>query len=222
MSTHFDFSTLSATWHQTQGPMKMLHRMNEARMKFVKRMLSNSDCGLDIGAGAGIFSLAMAREGFQCQALEKEQALIEQGKRISEQEGLDLVWHHADIFSFTTDFLYDYLCCFEVIEHVDNRVEFIARLLSFIKPGGYVFLSTINRTVLSYLTTILGAEYLLKLLPVGTHDYRLYIKPEELTELFSEAHLIDLQGLIYNPLTGKFFLGQYSGVNYIAVWQKPQ
>jgi 2-polyprenyl-6-hydroxyphenyl methylase/3-demethylubiquinone-9 3-methyltransferase len=107
-----------------------------------------------------------------------------------------------------------------VIEHVERREEFLERLLSFIKPGGYLFLSTINRNVLSYLTTIFGAEYLLKLLPVGTHDYRLYLKPEELTEMLSGTNIIDLKGLIYNPLTGKFFLGKSSFINYIGLWQK--
>lgn len=220
MSANFDFAQLSDQWFDLNGPMKMLHRMNDARIKFVRRYIDKKSQGLDIGSGAGIFPIAFVQQGFQCHALEQREQLVRSGKQQCLELQVDMQWFNDDLLSFDSSEQYDFVTCFEVIEHVEQREQFIAKLLSLVKPGGYIFFSTLNRTLASYLTTVIGAEYLLKLLPIGTHDYKLFLKPDELSDILNGAHLIDLQGLIYNPFTQLFFIGQSTQANYIGVWQK--
>lgn len=220
MSSTFDFAELSTSWFDLDGPMKMLHRMNCVRIKLVSRYITPKEHGIDIGSGAGIFPIAFTQQGYHCDALEQREALIEVGKKKSLEKNVNLTWHQCDLLTLDTSTQYDYVTCFEVIEHVDDPKEFICKLQSLVKPGGYIFFSTLNRTLLSYLTTVVGAEYLLKMLPIGTHDYKLFLKPDELSDLLDKADLIDLHGLIYNPFTKSFFLGESTAANYIGVWQK--
>ena len=222
MSSKFDFSELSSKWFELDGPMKMLHRMNDARIKLVTRYVAKHHHGLDVGSGAGIFPIAFTKKGYSCDALEKKEELIKVGKLRAQSQDVALSWHQSDLLGFKGELQYDYLTCFEVIEHIEDRAAFLEKVQSLVKPGGYIFFSTLNRTLASYLTTVLGAEYILKLLPIGTHDYRLFIKPQELSNLLDKSSVIDLHGLIYNPFTRSFFLGSSTSANYIGVWQKDQ
>lgn len=220
MSAHFDFSSLSSDWLDESGPMKMLHRMNDARLRFVKSYVEPGQLGLDVGSGAGIFPIALAQDNYTIHALEKSEDLVTAAKKHCQEHQLELEWHVQDFMDFDNEQSFDYITCFEVIEHVEQRRQFFDKLLRTVKPGGLIFLSTLNRSLASYLVSIIGAEYLLKILPVGTHDYSLYLRPEEISHHMPQAKPVDIRGLVYNPFTSKFFLGQSQLVNYIGVWQR--
>ena len=220
MSADFDFSPLSDQWLNEQGPMKMLHRMNQARLYFVQSAVEKEQMGLDIGSGAGIFPLAMAQEGYNITALEKSSSLAQVGMKRAEQKNLPLNWVQKDFQNFEPDHLYDYVTCFEVIEHIEDVESFLKKCVQVVKPQGQIIVSTLNRTLISYLTAVVGAEYFMKLLPIGSHDYKLFLKPEELSQMLDGASPVEIRGLVYNPLTSKFFLGASRSINYIGRWIK--
>jgi 2-polyprenyl-6-hydroxyphenyl methylase/3-demethylubiquinone-9 3-methyltransferase len=219
------FSALAATWWDPNGPSKPLHDINPLRLGYIQRFISLAGKQvLDAGCGGGILTESLGACGAIVTGIDASLPMIEAARRhladstfkITYQVGLilDLLAQHTA--------RYDAITCMELLEHVPDPAALIATLAQLLKPGGLLFLSTLNRNLKSYLFAILGAEYLLKLLPKGTHDYSAFIKPAELDSYAREAQLElrDLRGMGYNPLTARYYLTKDVSVNYFACYQK--
>ncbi len=180
---------------------------------------------LDIGCGGGILAEALAHHGATVTAIDKAEASLSVAKLHLLESQLDISYldSTAEEFAEAQPAQFDVVTCLEMLEHVPDPSSVVAACQRLVKPGGLVFFSTINRNPKSYLFAIIGAEYLLNLLPRGTHDYAKLIKPSELATWSRQAHLTlrDQIGMGYNPLTKKYFLQNSLDVNYLACYEKP-
>ncbi len=180
---------------------------------------------LDIGCGGGILAEALAHHGATVTAIDKAEASLSVAKLHLLESQLDISYldSTAEEFAEAQPAQFDVVTCLEMLEHVPDPSSVVAACQRLVKPGGLVFFSTINRNPKSYLFAIIGAEYLLNLLPRGTHDYAKLIKPSELATWSRQAHLtlVDQIGMGYNPLTKKYFLQNSLDVNYLACYEKP-
>jgi 2-polyprenyl-6-hydroxyphenyl methylase/3-demethylubiquinone-9 3-methyltransferase len=194
------FEALAARWWDPDSEFKPLHEINPLRMSYISRKVNPAGKKvLDIGCGGGILAEAMAHHGASVTAIDMADASL-----------------HSEQFDIVT--------CLEMLEHVPEPAKVIQACYDLVKPGGTVFFSTINRNPKSYLFAIVGAEYILNLLPRGTHDYARFIKPSELAA-FSRDSKLDLQdqiGMAYNPLTRKYSLEANVDVNYIACYTRAE
>lgn len=214
------FKKLKKAWWDPQGELKTLHDINPLRLQYIlsKVQLKNKKV-LDIGCGGGILSEAMARsEGIVTGIDMCEEALNAANEH---QAGCQnpVEYHLATAEDFSNNFpnQYDVVTCLELLEHVPDPNSVLLAASALLKSGGYLFLSTLNRTIKSYLYAIIGAEYLLKLVPRGTHDYEKFIKPSELATSARKCNLTvkEMVGITYNPFTKKYSLTQDTMVNYI-------
>lgn len=227
------FSSLAATWWDKAGPMKMLHAVNPIRMAFILDCVDLTDRNvLDIGCGAGILTQALASHraarvtGIDVAADLIEAAQAHQQTLTTTESNIACkpTFIHAQAESFAQTHLeaFDIITCLECLEHVPDPLAILAACQQMLKPGGLLFLSTLNRTFKSYLHAIIGAEYLLNMIPRGTHHYDKFIRPHEL-DRWARAHgfyVQKLKGLQYHPITKHFTFSQDLSVNYIACYQK--
>jgi len=180
---------------------------------------------LDIGCGGGILAEAMAHHGAKVTAIDKAEASLSVAKLHLLESKLDISYIDSTAEEFAADKpeQFDVVTCLEMLEHVPDPASVVAACQRMVKPGGLVFFSTINRNPKSYLFAIVGAEYILNLLPRGTHDYAKLIKPSELAAWArdSDLELQDQIGMGYNLFTKRYFLQQNLDVNYLACYQKP-
>jgi 2-polyprenyl-6-hydroxyphenyl methylase/3-demethylubiquinone-9 3-methyltransferase len=217
------FDALAARWWDKTGPMRPLHMMNPVRAAWITTRITrkHGTCEgvrvLDIGCGAGLLSESLAKAGCHVLGLDAASEAIEAAHQHSEGQGLNLTYQTGAPEDLTGA-KYPVITALEVIEHVADPAQFIATLARLLEPGGMLFISTLNRTRRSYLTAKLGAEYLLRLLPIGTHDWKQFITPTELGTLCrsSNLRLADLAGINFSPLTG-FRITRDTGINYIAL-----
>jgi 2-polyprenyl-6-hydroxyphenyl methylase / 3-demethylubiquinone-9 3-methyltransferase len=191
------FEKLAQHWWDRRGPMAPLHAMNPARVAWIAARIPAGSRLLDVGCGAGIAAEAFARKGFRVTGLDAGAALVE-AARAHAEPALGIAYRAgtaADLVAEGARF--PVITALEVIEHVDDPAGFVAELARLLEPGGQLFLSTLNRTPASWVTAKLGAEYLLRLLPVGTHDWRRFITPGELGAMLRNAGLrvTDIAGL---------------------------
>jgi 2-polyprenyl-6-hydroxyphenyl methylase / 3-demethylubiquinone-9 3-methyltransferase len=191
------FERLASRWWDRRGPMAPLHAMNPARVAWIAARIPQGCRLLDVGCGAGIAAEAFARKGFRVTGLDAGAALVEVAQAHADP-ALGIAYRAgttADLIAEGARF--PVVTALEVIEHVDDPAAFVAELARLLEPGGQLFLSTLNRTAASFLTAKLGAEYLLRLLPVGTHDWKRFITPGELGAMLREAGLrvTDIAGL---------------------------
>ena len=191
------FDKISSEWWDKNGPMKMLHSMNETRMLFIKERIINKyqEVGtlreilekkaiLDLGCGGGILSEALAEEGANVKAIDQSTKLINEAKKRAKSKKLKIDYQCQSIKSLKEKSIkFDVILCMEVIEHVEDYKSFIKLAFECLKKDGIIIFSTINKSVLSYFTTIFLAEKVLKLVPSKTHDWDMYIKPEEILEV---------------------------------------
>lgn len=177
--------------------------------------------GLDVGCGGGINTLDLAAHGYDMTGIDCESALIDVARTQADKQQLCVHWSVAQAQDLPRDELFDFICCYEVLEHVNDLESTCRCLLNSLKPGGFLFISTLSQTLKSYITAITLGEYLLRYLPIGTHEFEKFIKPGTLNKLLAPALCLDLCGMIYNPFEKKFFLGESLSVQYIGVWQKP-
>jgi 2-polyprenyl-6-hydroxyphenyl methylase/3-demethylubiquinone-9 3-methyltransferase len=219
------FGELAHRWWDPQGEFRPLHELNPLRLAWIGGLAGLAGKRvLDIGCGGGILAEAMARLGATVTGID----LAEKPLKVAElhllESGLavDYLKASAEEHSETNPAAYDVVTCMELLEHVPDPASTVAACAKLAKPGGRVFFSTINRNPKSYLFAVLGAEYILKLLPRGTHDYARFIKPSELSRWCREAGLqaLELKGMTYNPLTGAYRLGEDCDVNYSLCCQK--
>ena len=191
------FDKISSEWWDKNGPMKMLHSMNETRMLFIKERIINKyqklgsfkeilekKVILDLGCGGGILSESLAEEGANIMAIDQSYKLINEAKKRAKSKKLKIDYQCLSIKSLKGKRAkFDIILCMEVIEHVQDYKSFIKLAFECLKKDGIIIFSTINKSVLSYFTTIFLAEKILKLVPSKTHDWDMYVKPEEILEV---------------------------------------
>jgi 2-polyprenyl-6-hydroxyphenyl methylase/3-demethylubiquinone-9 3-methyltransferase len=217
------FAQLSQQWWDVDGPLKTLHDINFARIEFIKKHIKLSATSLlDVGCGGGILSEGLAREGANVIGLDVEPQSLAAAKHHAVENGIQVDYICSSIECYEAQTV-SAITCMEMLEHVADPqlvIEHCARLL---EPNGLLFLSTINRTLKAYASLVIGAEYLLNLLPRQTHDYAKFLKPSELTSMARKFGLepIDVSGLAYNPFTRIAELHSSVDVNYLLVCRKP-
>ncbi|MES2998283.1 MAG: bifunctional 2-polyprenyl-6-hydroxyphenol methylase/3-demethylubiquinol 3-O-methyltransferase UbiG [Pseudomonadota bacterium] len=220
------FSTMAEAWWDTAGPCKPLHDINPIRLAFMKKYATTlrEQKVIDIGCGGGLLSEALAQTGAFVTGIDKSDALIKIANQHANQSALNISYliEDAETLAKKQSETFDVACCMELLEHVPDPSSLIKACSDLVKPNGWLFFSTINRNPSAYLTAIIGAEYLLKLLPKGTHQYEKFIRPSELAAAARRADLSlqKLQGIRYNPFTYSVTLTNTVQINYIAALQK--
>ncbi len=216
------FSELASRWWDPEGEFKPLHLINPLRLDFINQHSQGlfDKKVLDIGCGGGILAESMAKAGAQVTGLDMAQASLDVAKLHGLESGVKVSYHceTAENFADAHPAEYDVVTCMEMLEHVPDPASVVKACATIVKPGGHVFFSTLNRNIKSYLMGILGAEYLLKLVPKGTHDHGRFIKPSELIAMTDEANLFprDMTGLHMDPLSQGFYLSNKNvDVNYL-------
>jgi 2-polyprenyl-6-hydroxyphenyl methylase / 3-demethylubiquinone-9 3-methyltransferase len=214
------FDAAASRWWDPQGEMRPLHDLNPVRLEYVERAGRLQGLKvLDVGCGGGLLAEAMARKGATVTGLDMAEDLL-QVARLHALEGgvtLNYVLEAAETHAAAHAGAYDVVTCMEMLEHVPDPTQVVAALGQLVKPGGQVFVSTLNRTLKAYAMAVVGAEYVLRLLPTGTHTYEKFIRPSELREWSRAAGLgvVDIAGLDYDPFTRKAKLTTDASVNYL-------
>lgn len=229
------FTKLASEWWDKQGPFATLHEINPLRLNWIaENVLEGSGSDLDglrvvdIGCGGGILTESMARRGADAIGIDLGEENLKAASVHAEQSGLSdtLRYEHiaAEDFAAQHQGEFDVVTCMEMLEHVPDPSAIVQACFDLLKPGGVCVLSTINRNPKSYLFAIIGAEYVLRLLDRGTHDYAKFITPAELDKMATTAGFTrqDLIGLHYNPLTKRYWLAQNVDVNYMMAVKKPE
>jgi 2-polyprenyl-6-hydroxyphenyl methylase/3-demethylubiquinone-9 3-methyltransferase len=214
------FSALAHRWWDPQGEFRPLHEINPLRLEWIDRhaQLAGKDV-IDVGCGGGILAEAMARRGARVTGIDLSDKALRVAELHLHESKLDITYQKAMAEEFAAQHpgAFDVVTCMELLEHVPQPESMVAACTRLARPGGQVFFSTINRNPKAYLFAVIGAEYVLNLLPKGTHDYLRFIKPSELSRWSRAAGLRpeELIGMTYNPLTRRYRLGSDCDVNYL-------
>ena len=220
------FSALASRWWDPASEFKPLHDINPLRVDFIRQRVDlKARNVLDVGCGGGLLTEGLATLGAEVSGIDlSEQALVVARLHLKES-GLNVCYERvsAENYAATHAGKFDVVTCMELLEHVPDPCSTVQACARLVRPGGAVFFSTINRNPKSWLFAIVGAEYVLNLLPKGTHDFRKLIKPSELEGWARTAGLSarELTGMHYSPLTGKYRLGPGVDVNYLGMFVKP-
>ncbi|MEY2706398.1 MAG: hypothetical protein RI905_147 [Pseudomonadota bacterium] len=219
------FSALAHRWWDPSSEFKPLHAINPLRLAWIQEHVSiTGKKVLDVGCGGGILAESMAVAGAQAKGIDLSEKALKVADLHSLETGVKVEYEYisAENLAQKEAGQYDVVTCMEMLEHVPDPLSIIKSCAALVKPGGKVFFSTLNRNPKSYLFAIIGAEYLLRILPKGTHDYKKFIKPSELNEFIREAglELNELIGLSYNPITEVYSLGRDTDVNYLMATTK--
>ncbi|MEO6078672.1 MAG: bifunctional 2-polyprenyl-6-hydroxyphenol methylase/3-demethylubiquinol 3-O-methyltransferase UbiG [Steroidobacteraceae bacterium] len=215
------FEQLAHRFWDSDGEFKPLHRLNPIRAEYiVARSSPDGARVLDVGCGGGLLAEALTRKGAQVTGIDLAPAMIDTARLHAAESGLGIDYRVQDAAALANslDQRFDIVCCMEMLEHVADPQAFVAVLARLVRPGGAVFVSTLNRNLKSFMLAIVGAEYLLRLLPRGTHEYDRFIRPAELAA-YARAAGLGLQhtaGLHYEPFSDRCRLTDDVAVNYIA------
>ena len=219
------FSQLAHKWWDPNSEFKPLHDINPLRLGYIDRLAGLAGkTVLDVGCGGGILSESIAGLGADVTGIDLSDKalqvaklhLLESGKKVDYRK------MSAEELAAEQPAHYDVVTCLEMLEHVPDPQSVVTACAALVKPGGWVFFSTLNRNPKSYLLAVIGAEYILNMLPRGTHDYAKFLKPSELAQSCRKAglNLVDLTGMTYNPLTKAYSLGRDTGVNYLVACRR--
>jgi 2-polyprenyl-6-hydroxyphenyl methylase/3-demethylubiquinone-9 3-methyltransferase len=221
------FSELAHHWWDPNSEFKPLHEINPLRLVWIEAHcggLANKSA-VDVGCGGGILSESMAAKGATVTGVDMAEKALKVARLHLYESGLNVDYQQIPVEDLAARHpaSFDVVTCMEMLEHVPDPASVVQACALLAKPSGWLFFSTLNRNPKSYLFAVIGAEYLLKLLPKGTHDYAKFIKPAELARMVREAGLEmrDLTGLTYNPLTKVYKLEAEADVNYMVACQKP-
>lgn len=220
------FNALANRWWDPEGPQKPLHALNPPRLGYVRdRATLRGARALDVGCGGGLLSEALARDGADVTAIDLAPDLIKVAKLHRLESGVQVDYRLSAVEALAEESpgAFDVITCMEMLEHVPDPGAVIAACATLLKPGGRLFLSTLNRTPAAFALAIVGAEYVARMLPKGTHQYRDFIKPSELAQWLRAADLVleDVSGLVYDPLRHTSRVGGRTDVNYLACAVKP-
>ena len=216
------FDDLAAKWWDPDGEFKPLHQINPLRVGFINERANLEGIKvLDVGCGGGILAEALSKLGAQVTGIDASEQTIGVAQNHSNAVGSDVSYYQTTIDEFIAnkpEEKFDVITCLEMLEHVPSPGEIIKTCSTILKDDGDIFFSTINRNPRSYLFAIVGAEYILNLLPKGTHDYQKFIKPSDLAKWIRDARLSQIEtiGLSYNPITDNYWLGKDIQVNYMV------
>jgi 2-polyprenyl-6-hydroxyphenyl methylase/3-demethylubiquinone-9 3-methyltransferase len=220
------FASLAQSWWDPAGPSKPLHELNPLRMSYIESAAGLGDTRvIDVGCGGGILSEAMARSGARVLGIDLSQAVLDVAELHALEAKLAVEYKAiaAEELAAANPGSFDLVTCMEMLEHVPDPAATLSALATLAKPGGNVIVSTLNRKPIAFAVAILGAEYIARMLPRGTHEYLKFIRPSELARWGRAAglELIDLTGITYNPLTRAFRLSPNTDVNYLAHFRRP-
>lgn len=219
------FEALAARWWDPNSEFRPLHEINPLRLNYINQKINVAEQRvLDVGCGGGILAEAMAHHGARVTAIDMAEASLSVARLHQLESGLEIDYRKcsAEEIAAQEPGSFDIVTCLEMLEHVPDPSSVVEACARLVKPGGKVFFSTINRNPKAYLFAIVGAEYVLNLLPRGTHDYEKFIKPSELAGWARDSglQLNDQIGMGYNPLSKKYFLEQSVTVNYLAAYTR--
>ena len=230
------FNKTYSEWWDKEGEFKTLHQINPIRIDYItskikqyfnistaKKQLLNDFRLLDVGSGGGLISVPMYHLGAKVTGLDANEHNVKAAEFYAKEYKLNINYLNTTIeLHVNSDNKYDIILCLEVLEHVANPSDFIANLSKLLAPGGLLIVSTINRTAKSYLLAIVGAEYVLRWVPVNTHNYSKFIKPSELVQMSrtTDLRIEELKGLVFSILQQEWILCDDIDVNYFAVFSK--
>jgi len=219
------FSQLAHRWWDPTSEFKPLHDINPLRLGYIDRIAALAGkTVLDVGCGGGILSESMAGKGAEVTGIDLGDKALQVAKLHLLESGAEVEYRKIAVEALAEEQpgRYDVVTCMEMLEHVPDPAAVVAACARLVKPDGHLFFSTLNRNPKSYLFAVIGAEYVLKLLPRGTHDYAKFIKPSELAQFCRNAGLevSDVTGMSYNPLSREYSLGHDTDVNYMIACRR--
>ena len=221
------FGSQAERWWDANGEFWTLHHVNPLRLEFIKRYADIHGKRLvDVGCGGGILTEGLVRAGADALGIDLSSELIDIADLHGLETGVTAQYRiiSAEALAAEQPASFDHVTCMEMLEHVPDPASVIQACAQLVKPGGLVFFSTLNRVPKAFMLAIVAAEYLMNMVPKGTHDYKTFIKPAELSQMAREAGLemLGMGGIQYNPFSKVFSLGKDIDVNYIAVFQRPE
>ena len=221
------FEAMASRWWDPEGECKPLHEINPLRLDYIDSLASIKDKKIiDVGCGGGILSESMALRGADVTGIDMGENPLAIARLHLHETGASVNYQKssAEEYAELNANSFDIVTCMELLEHVPDPASTIASCVKLVKPGGHVFFSTINRNAKAYAMAILGAEYIMQILPRGTHDFTKFIKPSELEKWARHAGLTlkDLKGISYNPFNKLFFVSNDVSVNYMACMSCPK
>ena len=221
------FSELAHRWWDPTSEFRPLHEINPLRLEWINALVPlPGKRVVDVGCGGGILAESMAKKGATVTGIDLSEKALKVAELHSLESGVPVRYEMiaAEDLAAREASQYDVVTCMEMLEHVPDPSAVVRACATLVKPGGHVFLSTINRNPKSYLFAIIGAEYVLRLLPRGTHDYAKFIKPAELSQFARHARLevTAIKGMTYNPITKIYSLNQDTDVNYLIACTRPE
>ena len=219
------FSALAHRWWDPNSEFKPLHAINPLRLNWIKSFVSLEDKKVvDVGCGGGILAESISQSGADTTGIDLSEKALKVAELHALEVGANLTYRSISAEDLADEQAeqYDVVTCMEMLEHVPDPASVVRACAKLCKPGGTLFFSTLNRNPKSYLFAIIGAEYILKLLPKGTHEYTKFIKPSELVAFTRQAglELLGMKGLSYNPITQVYSLGDDVDVNYMIAVRK--